>query len=616
MTETVVITGASAGIGRATAELFGRRGANVVLLARGVDGLREAARAVEDAGGSALEISTDVSDFQAVDDAAAMAETSFGPIDIWVNVAFTSVFAPFWEIKPDEFRRVTEVSYLGFVHGTMAALARMRPRDHGTIVQVGSALGYRAIPLQSAYCGAKHAINGFTESIRTELLHEQSKVKITIVQMPAVNTPQFNWVLSRLPRRPQPVPPIYEPEVAAEGVVFAADHPERKEHWVGASTVGTIMAQKFAAPLLDQYLARTGFDSQQTKERAVPGAPSNLWQPVDQPPGSDQGAHGRFDDKAKSRSIQLTVTERVEEAGATVRRALDNLLGVGRDSLLGGGRPRPPQQDDQRVWSDATSQQTHQDALQDAPPATETAPAGKDAEQAGRAAQQTGQAAPDAIKETALADQDASPHTPDTPHRGQGYTSADQVTPEHDENTPEPSQENASAGQDTVQAAPPSAHSNPTPAEPTLTDSPTPSETRMSETGADIHQPPETGGPDPMEGAPPLTGMDVTPPINTEGSAPTENTPWWPAGQPGRSLPPQDPPSPGLDLLPPTKSATSPDAGTQSRGVGTLSPNEGARMADQEVMSPDEGTPVTDQRASSANADDPASDDHPDQPQS
>ena len=362
MTEIVVITGASAGIGRATAELFGRRGANVVLLARGVDGLREAAKAVQDAGGTALEIPTDVADFQAVDEAASLAEARFGPIDTWVNVAFTSVFAPFWEIKPEEFRRVTEVSYLGFVHGTMAALARMRPRDQGTIVQVGSALGYRAIPLQSAYCGAKHAIDGFTESIRTELLHDHSKVRITIVQMPAVNTPQFNWVLSRLPRRPQPVPPIYSPEVAAEGVAFAVDHPDRKEHWVGASTVGTIIAQKFAAPLLDQYLARTGYDSQQTGERAAPGLPNNLWQPVDNPPGSDQGAHGRFDDKSKTRSAQLRATERVEEAGATVRRVFG--------ALLGAVRPRPPEQD---AWSDATSQQTDQDAVQegqdDIPPA-------------------------------------------------------------------------------------------------------------------------------------------------------------------------------------------------------------------------------------------------------
>jgi NAD(P)-dependent dehydrogenase (short-subunit alcohol dehydrogenase family) len=488
MTETVVITGASAGIGRATAELFGKRGANVVLLARGVDGLRAAAKAVEDAGGTALEISTDVSDFQAVDAAAAMAETSFGPIDVWVNVAFTSVFAPFWEIKPEEFRRVTEVSYLGYVHGTMAALARMRPRNRGTIVQVGSALGYRAIPLQSAYCGAKHAINGFTESIRTELMHDHSKVKITVVQMPAVNTPQFNWVLSRLPRRPQPVPPIYEPEVAAEGVVFAADHPDRKEHWVGASTVGTIVAQKFAAPLLDQYLARTGFNSQQTDEKEPADRPNNLWHPVDQAPGSDQGAHGRFDDRAKSSSAQLTVTERVEEAGATVRRAFDSLIGAGRDNFLGGGRSRqtkPAPKSPQEPWSEATSQQTDQEAL--------------------------------------VTGHDSTP---------------------------------------------------PAQSEATLPETPTPSETRMSETGADIHQPPETGGLDPLEGAPPLSGMDV-PPAPTAPPESTEDTPWYRG--------PETPPH-----------GESP----ASAGVGTLSPEEGAQVADEEVMAPNEtdaaDTPPTD----------------------
>jgi NAD(P)-dependent dehydrogenase (short-subunit alcohol dehydrogenase family) len=250
-----VITGASAGIGRAAAELFGSRGARVALIARGEDGLRGAAGAVEYLGGKALPLPADVASWEAVDRAAERAEAELGPIDVWVNVAFASVFAPFMKITPAEFRRVTEVAYLGYVHGTMAALQRMVPRDHGTIVQVGSALGYRSIPLQSAYCGAKHAINGFTESVRCELLHDHSRVRVTVVQMPAVNTPQFSRVLSRLPRSPQPVPPICQPEAAAQGIVFAAEHPERKEYWIGGSTVATILAQKFAAPLLDRYQA-------------------------------------------------------------------------------------------------------------------------------------------------------------------------------------------------------------------------------------------------------------------------------------------------------------------------------------------------------------------------
>jgi NAD(P)-dependent dehydrogenase (short-subunit alcohol dehydrogenase family) len=276
MTQTVVITGASGGIGRATARIFGERGARVGLIARGRAGLEGAAREVEAAGGTALPIETDVADHAQVEAAAGQVEEKLGPIDVWVNCAFASVFAPFREISPDEFRRVTEVSYLGFVYGTMAALARMQSRDAGTIVQVGSALGERSIPLQSAYCGAKHAINGFTPSLRTELLHEGSHVAVTVVQMPAVNTPQFSWVRSRLPRHPRPVPPIYQPEVAARAVVTAADHPRRKEYWVGASTAATITANRVVPALLDRYLARTGYGSQQSADPRSAGA----WQPV------------------------------------------------------------------------------------------------------------------------------------------------------------------------------------------------------------------------------------------------------------------------------------------------------------------------------------------------
>jgi NAD(P)-dependent dehydrogenase (short-subunit alcohol dehydrogenase family) len=323
MTQTVVITGASAGIGRATARLYGERGANVGLIARGQAGLDGAAAGVEDAGGKALAISADVADYAQVEDAARQVEEFFGPIDVWINVAFTSVFSPFAEISAEEFRRVTEVSYLGFVHGTMVALARMRPRGHGTIVQVGSALGSRSIPLQSAYCGAKHAINGFTSSLRCELLHEGSGVHVTVAQMPAVNTPQFSWVRSRLPRHPQPVPPIYQPEVAADGVVFAADHPRRRQYWIGASTVATIMANKLVPALLDRYLARTGYDSQQTGERVDGSRPDNLFEPIDGPDGRDHGAHGIFDARSHARSAQLWLAQRPRAlAGAAAGAAL------------------------------------------------------------------------------------------------------------------------------------------------------------------------------------------------------------------------------------------------------------------------------------------------------
>ena len=300
----VVVTGASGGIGRASARAFGARGDRVALLARGATGLAAAAREVEQAGGTALTITVDTADHDAVEAAADRVERELGPIDVWVNVAFTSVFAPFVEIEPEEFRRVTEVTYLGFVNGTRAALRRMLPRDRGTIVQVGSALAHRGIPLQSAYCGAKHATWGFHESLLTELRHSGSHVHATMVAMPGVNTPQFTWVLSRLPRRAQPVPPFYQPEVAARGVLHAADHPRRRAYWVGAATAGTILGNRVAGGLLDRYLARTGVSSQQTEQRRAPDSPVNLWEPVDGAEGRDHGAHGPFDDRAHAHSPQ------------------------------------------------------------------------------------------------------------------------------------------------------------------------------------------------------------------------------------------------------------------------------------------------------------------------
>jgi NAD(P)-dependent dehydrogenase (short-subunit alcohol dehydrogenase family) len=320
VTQTIAITGASAGIGRATARLFAERGARVGLIARGHGGLAGAVRDVERAGGTALAVTADVADYDQTEAAAQQIEDTLGPIDVWVNVAFTSVFAPFADMTPEEFRRVTEVSYLGFVHGTMVALNRMRPRGRGVIVQVGSALGERSIPLQSAYCGAKHAINGFTSSLRCELLHDRSGVRVTVVQMPAVNTPQFSWVRSKLPRHPQPVPPIYQPEVAARAVVFAADHPGRKQYLVGATTAATILANRVVPAVLDRYLARTGYDSQQTGRREG-DRPDNLTEPVDDPAGADHGAHGEFDNRSHPRSAQLLLSQHPLAAAAAVAAA-------------------------------------------------------------------------------------------------------------------------------------------------------------------------------------------------------------------------------------------------------------------------------------------------------
>lgn len=301
--QVVAVTGASGGIGRATAIAFGGRGAKVALIARGRAGLEGAAREVEAAGGHALVVQSDVADPDQVQAAVETVERELGPVDVWVNVAFTSVFAKLDDIRPEEYKRVTEVSYLGYVYATMAILPRMKARGAGTIVQVGSALAYRGIPLQTGYCGAKHAIQGFHEALRVELLHEQSPVRVTMVQMPAVNTPQFTWVLSRLPKHAQPVPPIYQPEVAARGVLYAADHPRRREYWVGASTVGTLAANAVAPGILDRYLARTGFASQQTQEPADPDGPVNLWEPADA--NRDFGTRGAFTDQAKSSAPQL-----------------------------------------------------------------------------------------------------------------------------------------------------------------------------------------------------------------------------------------------------------------------------------------------------------------------
>lgn len=300
--KVVVVTGASAGAGRATVRLFAKKGANVALIARGHDGLEGAKREVESYGRRALVLPTDVADATAVEEAAEKTESELGPIDVWVNVAMVSVFSPFIEMTAEEFKRVTEMTYLGYVYGTMSALRRMHKRNRGTIVQVGSALAYRSIPLQAAYCGAKHGIVGFTDSLRCELVHNKSKVRLTVVHMPALNTPQFSWVKSRLPRKPQPVPPIFEPEVAAEAIVYAARHP-RREIWVGAPTVAAITGQKFIPGILDRYLGKTGFDSQQYDGAADPNRPNNLWEPL---PG-DHGAHGDFDTRAHQRSWQLTL---------------------------------------------------------------------------------------------------------------------------------------------------------------------------------------------------------------------------------------------------------------------------------------------------------------------
>jgi NAD(P)-dependent dehydrogenase (short-subunit alcohol dehydrogenase family) len=311
----VVITGASAGVGRATARAFAERGAQIGLIARGRDGLEAARQEVEELGGKALVLPLDVAEADKVELAAAEVEEKLGPIDVWINNAMASVFSPVRETTAEEFRRVTEVTYLGYVYGTLSALRRMLPRDRGVIVQVGSALAYRGIPMQAAYCGAKHAIQGFCDSLRSELLHDGSNVRVTMVQLPAINTPQFGWVKSRLPRKAQPVPPIFQPEVAARAILWAADH-DRRELWVGWPTVKAIAGNRIAPWYADRYLARNGVESQQHDGLEDPDRAHNLWKPV---PG-DHGAHGDFDDRATGRSPQLW---------ATTHRGLLALAGAG-----------------------------------------------------------------------------------------------------------------------------------------------------------------------------------------------------------------------------------------------------------------------------------------------
>ncbi|MGH9466444.1 MAG: SDR family oxidoreductase [Terriglobales bacterium] len=298
----VVITGASAGVGRATVRALARPGTKIGLMARGKLGLEATRSEVERAGGEAMVLPTDVADAAQVEAAAARVEDHWGPPDVWINDAMTSVFSPVKELRSEEVRRVTEVTYLGTVYGTMAALRRMLPRNRGVIIQVGSALAYRSIPLQAAYCAAKHAIQGFTESLRCELLHDRSRVRVTMVQMPGMNTPQFDWVKSRLPERAQPVPPIFQPEVAARAIEFAIGH-KRRQILVGGSTVKAVEGNKVAAFWLDHYLARTNYKAQQTGEPEDAGRPDNLWHPVE----GDYGAHGRFDDRARAQSRELAI---------------------------------------------------------------------------------------------------------------------------------------------------------------------------------------------------------------------------------------------------------------------------------------------------------------------
>jgi len=299
----VVVTGASAGVGRATAKAFGKLGWRVALLARGIDGLQGAERDVREAGGTPLVIVTDVADHAQVEAAAERVERELGPIDVWVNNAMATIFCPVEHITPEDFERATRVTYLGAVWGTMAALKRMKPRDKGVIIQVGSALAYRSIPLQAPYCGAKSAVRGFTDSLRSELIHDKSRVHLTMVHLSAFNTPQFDWGRTCLPKQPQPVPPIFQPEIAARAVVWSAMH-RRRELWVGFPAVKAILGTRIVPGMIDRMLAHTGYSGQHTDQALPPGRKDNLYDPV---PG-DHGAHGRFDDRASSSSWQVWLT--------------------------------------------------------------------------------------------------------------------------------------------------------------------------------------------------------------------------------------------------------------------------------------------------------------------
>lgn len=330
MSEVVAIIGASAGVGRATAVEFGRHGAEVGLVARGRAGLEGAAEEVRSAGGSAHTVVADASDPDQIEAAAREIEDTFGEIDIWINVAMVTVYAPFWEVTPEEFRRVIDVTFLGSVWGMQTALRRFRARNRGRIVQVGSALAYRGIPIQSAYCGAKHALNGVIDSLRTELMHEDSDVSLSVVQLPGLNTPQFRWGRSKLSKHPKPMSPIFQPEVAAEGIYFAA-HSDRREVWVGYSTAGTVLADRVSSAALDHYLAENAWSGQQT-DRAFETRYDNLFEPADE--DEDFGTHGPFDDQARSSSVQLWATRnrgKLIAAGVALAAA-----GVAAVTALGG----------------------------------------------------------------------------------------------------------------------------------------------------------------------------------------------------------------------------------------------------------------------------------------